>query len=291
MQYYFGKYLLSQEPERATCIARNLAYNIMDVSTGTIAGDCEQLRRSRQRQLRNQERCTAIDEYRLLYMESGDGGFVPLAQDIARLGLGPEYSQMLLEQFSGFDQAIARLETLLTPVAAKLQALLQPWVLQAQPLAAALAGLLSETGFRRKMEKTGALQRRSAAIEGRARSAPVSASQSRPRLLVRMGAGRFFPTPASPSPWSGERQRASRAGNFRRCGSWAARRGCECSGPCWTSPMSARGLSQMLDLHLGVVGRDIGNLFNAKLLTIEVVDGPWPLPHQPGIAGDPGEAS
>lgn len=43
VQYYFGKYLLSQEPERATCIARNLTYNVMEVSTGTIAGDCEQL--------------------------------------------------------------------------------------------------------------------------------------------------------------------------------------------------------------------------------------------------------
>ena len=39
VQYYFGKYLLSQEPERATCIARNLTYNVMEVSTGTIAGD------------------------------------------------------------------------------------------------------------------------------------------------------------------------------------------------------------------------------------------------------------
>lgn len=38
-------------------------------------------------------------------------------------------------------------------------------------------------------------------------------------------------------------------------------------------PMSARELAQQLDMHLGVVCRDLGNLFNSKLLITESVKG------------------
>lgn len=99
-------------------------------------------------------------EYRLLYMEKGDGGFVPLAQDIAKLGLGAEYSQMLLEQFSGFDGAIARLEAMLMPVSGKLEPLLQPWVEQAQPLAAVWQDYYQQPDFAENGESECAAARR-----------------------------------------------------------------------------------------------------------------------------------
>ena len=38
-------------------------------------------------------------------------------------------------------------------------------------------------------------------------------------------------------------------------------------------PMSARELAQQLDMHLGVVCRDLGNLFNSRLLLAESVKG------------------
>ncbi|MFR8333437.1 MAG: hypothetical protein ACLU9S_14650 [Oscillospiraceae bacterium] len=38
-------------------------------------------------------------------------------------------------------------------------------------------------------------------------------------------------------------------------------------------PMSARELAQQLDMHLGVVCRDLANLFNSKLLITESVKG------------------
>ncbi len=272
MQYYFGKYLLSQEPERATCIARNLAYNIMDVSTGTIAGDCEQLRSSRERQLCNRERCTAIDEYRLLYMESGDGGFIPLAQDIAKLGLRPEYSQMLLEQFSGFDQAITRLETLLTPVATKLKPLLLPWVEQAQPLAEAWRDYYQQPDFAEKWRKRVRCSEEERPLEAirvqlrylHPKAGPGSLHEWEQTAFLHTGVAVSVEQRETESFESWEFQALRLLGSEARMRMLRAM---------LDKPMSARGLAQMLDLHLGVVGRDIGNLFNAKLLTIEVVNG------------------
>lgn len=135
IQYDFGKYILSEDPERATCVARNLVYNSMEPSGGDLATDCARLCRARQRQRRNRERMVDIDEYRLIYLEPADSRFVPLAQEIAKLGLGPAYAQKLLEQFSDFGEAMDRLETILTPVAEKLRPLLAPWVQLAAPLA------------------------------------------------------------------------------------------------------------------------------------------------------------
>jgi len=272
VQYYFGKYLLSQEPERATCIARNLTYNVMEVSTGTIAGDCEQLRRSRQKQLCNQERCTAIDEYRLLYMEKGDGGFVPLAQDIAKLGLGAEYSQMLLEQFSGFDGAIARLEAMLMPVSGKLEPLLQPWVEQAQPLAAVWQDYYQQPDFAEKWRKRVRCSEEERPLEAirvqlrylHPKAGPGSLSAGEQTAFLHTGVAVPVERQETESFESWEFQALRLLGSESRMRMLRAM---------LDKPMSARGLVQMLDLHLGVVGRDIGNLFNAKLLTVEVVNG------------------
>ena len=70
-------------------------------------------------------------------MEASGNAFTPMAQDIARLGVGEEYSQMLLEQFSGFDEAVEQLEAIITPVAAKWSQLLLPWSQLAEPRARA----------------------------------------------------------------------------------------------------------------------------------------------------------
>ena len=273
VRYYFGRYLFSQEPERATCIARNLAYNIMDVSAGTIAGDCEQLRRARQQQLLfNRDRCTAIDEYRLLYMENCDGGFVPLAQDIAKLGLGAEYSQMLLEQFSGYDRAIERLEAMLTPVAAKLEPLLQPWAEQAQPLAEAWRAYYLQPDFEEKWKKRVRFSEAQKPLKTiriqlrylHPKAGPGTLSEGAQVAFLHTGVAVPVEQRETDSfePWEFQA--------LRLLGSEARMRMLRAM---LDKPMSARELTQMLDLHLGVVGRDIGNLFNAKLLTIEVVNG------------------
>lgn len=270
VRYYFGRQLLSQEPERATCIARNLVYNTMALSTGTIAGDCGQLRDARHQQLCNGVRCTAIDEYRLLYMEKDENEFVPLAQDIAKLGLGQKYSQMLLEQFSGFDRAVSRLERILIPAAEKLEPLLLPWAERAQPLAEAWRGYYQQPDFAEKWKKR---VRYSEEIK------PLETIQVQLRYLYpKAGPGSmgeraaFLHTGVAVSLERRETESFERweFQALRLLGSEARMRMLRAM---LDKPMSARELAQMLDLHLGVVGRDIGNLFNAKLLSIEAVNG------------------
>lgn len=167
-------------------------------------------------------------------MEKGDGGFVPLAQDIAKLGLGAEYSQMLLEQFSGFDGAIARLEAMLMPVSGKLEPLLQPWVEQAQPLAAVWQDYYQQPDFAEKWRKRVRCSEEERPLEAIRVQLRYLHPKAGPGSLSAGSKLRSF-TPVSLCLWSGRRQKVLRAGSFRPCGCWEVNRGCECSGPCWTS--------------------------------------------------------
>ena len=190
IQYDFGKYILSEDPERATCVARNLVYNSMEPSGGDLAADCARLCQARQRQRRNRERMVDIDEYRLIYLEPADSEFVPLAQEIAKLGLGPEYAQKLLEQFSGFVEAMDQLKTILTPVAEKLRPLLAPWAHLAEPLARSWESyFLQPDGA---MAQAGSLHRGNAVdiYEG---PAPLPPAQVRPGRRGRRGWQRLLP--------------------------------------------------------------------------------------------------
>ncbi len=271
IQYDFGKYILSEDPERATCVARNLVYNSMEPSGGDLATDCARLCQARQRQRRNRERMVDIDEYRLIYLEPADSRFVPLAQEIAKLGLGPEYAQKLLEQFSGFGEAMDRLETILTPVAEKLRPLLAPWVQLAAPLA------WSWEAYFRQPEAEALWRKRVRYQEERPlTSLTVQLRYLRPKLALgavdgsddsafcHMGVAIQMEKTESTNfePWEFQA--------LRLLGSEARMR------MLWAMldrPMSARELSQRLELHLGGVCRDISNLFHSRLITTEQVNG------------------
>ena len=110
VRYYFGRHIISEEPQRATCMARNLAYNTMTPSKGNMDEDCAEICALRRVQRKNGQRPSAINEYRIFYTGATGNAFLPIAQDIARLGVDEEYSQMLLEQFSGFDDAVEQLK-------------------------------------------------------------------------------------------------------------------------------------------------------------------------------------
>lgn len=271
IQYYFGKYILSEDPERATCIARNLVYNTMEPSDGDLSADCERLRKARQKQRRNRERLAAIDEYRLVYLESSDSDFIPLAQEIAKLGLSPEYAQKLLEQFSGFDEAVETLETIVSPVARKLQPILTPWAHVAEPLAKTWEAYFRQPGaemnWRKRVRYTEETPLRSMKVQLRyfwPKRGPGAVDGSDGSAFCHIGvAVQVEKTePAGFERWEFQA--------LRLLGSEARMR------MLWAMldrPMSARELAQGLDLHLGVVCRDISSLFNAKLLTTEQVNG------------------
>lgn len=271
VQYYFRRYQLSEEPERFTCIARNLAYNAMFPSTGSIAGDCEQLCTLRRQQRKNGDRFTAIDEYRLLYMEASESEFVPLAQDIARLGVSPEYGQMLLEQFSGFDEAVSQLEAILTPVANKLEPLMLPWAERAELLAAAWQEHYSQPDSVQKWQKRvryteelslGAIQAQLRYLGPKRALGTVNRFGN--MVFFHIGVAVLVEKPASESFEGWEFQALRLLGSEPRMRMLRVM---------MDKPMSSRELAQMLDLHLGVVCRDVGNLFTAKLLNTEMVNG------------------
>lgn len=271
IQYDFGKYILSEDPERATCVARNLVYNSMEPSGGDLAADCARLCQARQRQRRNRERMVDIDEYRLIYLEPADSEFVPLAQEIAKLGLGPEYAQKLLEQFSGFVEAMDQLKTILTPVAEKLRPLLAPWAHLAEPLARSWESYFlqpdAEAQWRKRVRYTEETPLTSMRVQLRylrPKSALGAVDGEDGNAFCHIGVAVQVEKTESTNfePWEFQA--------LRLLGSEARMR------MLWAMldrPMSARELSQQLELHLGGVCRDISSLFHSRLLTTEQVNG------------------
>ena len=269
IQYYFGKHLLSEEPERATCIARNLVYNVMSQSRETIAEDCEALRMTRNLQMQYGERITSLNEYSLTYTESSDQ-FVSIAHQVAKLDVSQEYRQMLLESFSGYDRMLSGLEKLVMPVAKKLRPLLMPWVEQAEPLVRAWEEYYRRPGVIEKLKK------RTNCIDEEPKSLCIQLRY----LDCKTGLGTlqmpersvFFHIGVA-VPVDKKETESFESWEFqalRLLGSEARMRMLRAM---MDKPMSARELVQLLNLHLGVVGRDINNLYDARLLAIETVEG------------------
>ena len=269
VQYYFGGHVISEEPQRVTCMARNLAYNVMAPSKGDMAEDCAQICALRRIQRKEGQRPSAINEYRILYMEASGNAFTPMAQDIARLGVGEEYSQMLLEQFSGFDEAVEQLEAIITPVAARLEPLLLPWSQLAEPRARAWEAHYSqpdavETWCRRvRYHKDKPLEAMRVQLRYLCpKRALGTVMQYEAFCHIGVAVQVIKPEPETFEQWEYQA--------LRLLGSEARMR------MLWAmldKPMSARELAQQLDMHLGVVCRDLGNLFNSKLLITESVKG------------------
>ena len=269
VRYYFGRHIISEEPQRATCMARNLAYNTMTPSKGNMDEDCAEICALRRVQRKNGQRPSAINEYRIFYTGATGNAFLPIAQDIARLGVDEEYSQMLLEQFSGFDDAVEQLKAIIAPVAAELEPLLLPWAQLAEPLARILEAHYYQPDAVEKWCN------RVRYREDKPREAMrVQLRYLRPKLALGMvleykafchiGVAVPVVKPETETFQQWEYQALRLLGSEARMRMlWAM----------LDKPMSARELSQQLDMHLGVVCRDLGNLFNSRLLLAESVKG------------------
>lgn len=269
VQYYFGKHILTSDAcERATCMARHLVYNSMSMSKGTIFKDCQSLRADRRRQLEEHDRIASISEYNLNYVESTDDQFVPMARDITKLGVSPEYSQMLLEEFSGYGDAISRLEKLVTPVAQKLEPLLMPWAERAEPLAQAWRNHSAQPGemdrLLKRIHYNDEKGMTSIQIQLRYLDPGSGPGMVRmPERIIFLHTGVAIPV---------EKQAAS---SFEQWEFYALRLlGSESRMQMLRAmldqAMSSRELAKALNLHLGVVTRDISSLYDVGLLTLEV---------------------
>lgn len=269
VEYYFSKYIFPDGSEKSTCIARNLAYDSMCMSKGSIQEDCENLC-SLWKQNHRSCRIDAISEYGLSYRDADERQFIPLANDIAKLGLSAAYSQKLLEQFSGYDMGIYRLQKIVEPVAERLQPLLEPWVKRAEPLAQLWQQQLEQPdGFADFMERlcySGSEKLELLELQLRyilPKAGPGSVSVAKRTTYIHMG------TAMTMGKRSTEGFEAWEIEAFRLLGSFPRLR---MLSAMMNNPMSARELAQSLNLNLGTVFKDINSMYESRLIVIETVN-------------------
>lgn len=268
---YFEKCTLSGEPEKATCIARNIVYNVISVSETSVDEDWARIRENRQMQMESGAQFSCIGEYRLDTVDFAEGEFPSLEEALARVNVYDAYRRKLLEVFSDFDGAVTRLQELLTPVVAKLEPLLEPWVRQAEPMAeqwrihfrepGALEKLMSRANLREEMGVRG-LRLQLRYLLPRGGQGMLHTSD----LTVHMHMGLAVEI----QPQEDESFTPSEFKALRLMGNEDCMRMLRAM---LDQPMSSRELSRLLEIPLGTVCRNVSSLYNCKLLIIEAVDG------------------
>ena len=267
LQHYFAQVPVQDESGTHTCLARNIVYNTLDFSCRTVEESAQSLRRG-WRELKNSgQRPQGISDFSMGYGNPQDPGYAPLARDIDRLLVPPDYRQKLLEAFAGFDDTVEELVGLLAPIARKLEPHLTPWVEQAAPLVKLWEDYLSQPDLPERLQKRWQL-----GVENdyhtihmclRYLDASHSAGQMMEEnctVTFHMGVGR----PVFPE----EKQElgAWEYKALRLLGSPARIRMLQAT---MDKPMSTREIAQELGMHLGAAGRDVSSLFDARLLIVE----------------------
>lgn len=269
LEYYFGSYTLPEASRRRTCIARHLAYSHMFLSSGDLAADCDYLRQT-VCQYGLDRPMVYLEDFSARYEDPAEDSGLSLLDSIAGLGLAPQYTQKLLEQFSDYGSAVSRLQELITPVARKLEPLLEPWAVRAEPLAQAWRDSLasSEAVERflnricfRNMEEIDHLcmQLRYLCIG----QGPGQVSNfEQPLIFCHMGVDLKVGDrdPDQFMPWEFEAMHL--LGNPVRL---------QILHTLWDTPMTTRELAKALNLNLGNLCRDISNLCDSRLLVLETV--------------------
>lgn len=270
LRYYFGQQVFFEDPEQTTCIARHLLYKNSAVSQGPIQEDFQALRRLWQRQTSRNWHLTAINKYHLSFGLSQDAQDEPLTRGITRLGVNSAYGQILLDQLSDWGSALDRLEALITPLALKLEPLLLPWAQAAEPLAQAWRDHYAlpdaEHRLYRRIQYNDEL--------------PLSSLQIQLRYLrPKEGPGntwaehddhRIFLHTGVAVPVERTAQRGFEARDFQALRLLGSESRMQMLRVMLDKPMSSRELAKALNLHLGVVTRDVSSLHEVGLLTLEI---------------------
>lgn len=271
LQYYFAGYKLPGEARRETCIARNIVYNVIFVSTGSLSADFDRVRQLRQEQVRENMQFYCIDPYRLDAVDRTEEQPASLKKDLAAIRMNPAYRKMLVEVFSDFDAAVQRLQERITPLAEKLQQLFAPWVRQAEQLAdrwrSSLAqpeGMEKILGRLNLQESMGinalVMQLRYLQPIGGQGSLNVQQMQ----INLHMGVAMTLERESVDSFTAMEFKALRLLGNedcMRMLRAMLDR------------PMSSREMAQLLNIPLGTVCRDVSNMYDNGLLLIETVNG------------------
>lgn len=271
VQYYFRKYDLPGEPKLSTCIARNIVYNVIFVSLGSVEADCARILELRQGQIRSRAQFSCIGEYRLDTVDFTEGQALSLESELSRLNVEHTYRNMLLELFQDFNGAVFRLQELVMPVARKLEPLLEPWARQAEPLAEV---------WRVSFEKPGAVDEtlnRLNLKEGMGVNALMiqfryflpkggQGMLYAPELHINLHMGVAVPVePKEVDSFSPSEFKALRLLGNEDC--------MRMLRAMLDRPMSSREMARMLNIPLGTVCRNVSSMYDSGLLLIETVDG------------------
>lgn len=271
VRYYFAMQPLPGEPDSGTCIARNIVYNVISVSRGSISQDCDRIRELRLRQRESKARFSCLGEYRMDTEDFQGDQRLPLEEELARVKVDPSYRRKLLEVFSDFDGAVSTLQDLIAPVAARLEPLLNQWALAAEPVAEQWRAHFREPGAPEEMMARINLQEEKG----------IEALLIQLRYLPPRGGHGMFHTPdftvhihmglaVKPSPVEAETFTPREFRALRLLGNEDCMRMLRAM---LDQPMSSRELSRLLNIPLGTVCRNVSSLYNSRLLIIETVDG------------------
>lgn len=269
--FYFQKDAIQDESGECTCIARNLAYNTMDLGCNTLEESVQALKKGWHTLRQNRERFSVIGPYCVDYTAGTEQSFMTMAQALEKLNVTATYRQKLLEAFSGFDDHAERLGQLIAPVAARLEALLEPWVRRAEPLAQEWEFFFSQPDWPEQ-------------LQGRSSLSALNVYQV---MYVRL---RYLQSAGAPGKVDEATQtvyfhmgvsRSIKPGDSREFDFWEYRALRLMGSPArvkmlramMEQPMTSREMSQQLSLHLGAVGRDVRSLFDARLLIVEFANG------------------
>lgn len=269
LQFFFARVPL-QDGSGATCLARCLVYNGMDFSCETLGESFAVLRR-KWRELRQcGEHFASIGEFGFDYTEPTGPGFTPLAAEIERLNIAPQFRQKLLEAFAGFDEYSGMLERCLAPVTARLEKLLEPWAERAKSLAdgweARFQGPDAEDILQQRAHCSGnSIKGISVGLRYLyATTAPGVLDSKTETVYFHMGVAREFVKKVSETFEDWEYHA------LRLLGSPARMKMLQAMAE---KPMTSREMAQQLELHLGAVGRDVKSLFDAGLLSMDASQG------------------
>lgn len=271
LQFFFGREPLADESGSYTCIAKNLTYTMLDFSQDSLKASFDKLQKWWKNFRTNQERILTISKYGFDYASRAAKGFAPLSQDLDQLLVSPAYQMRLLETLVDSQQYLHQLEQLMSPPAERLEGLLAPWVQRTEPLASLWQDIFSRPNLLELLQNRWQLSAENQydAIHAVLRyldcaKAPGQLDDTTNLLSLHIGLG--YPIqPDNPEPeienWELKALRLlGSPARFKMLRSMHA------------TPMTAREISQQLDLHIGTVCRDVSSMFDARLLIVESAD-------------------
>lgn len=271
LRFFFDRYILSNEPRRDTCIARNLVYNLGYVGQGSIAKDCDRLRRIWTNDICAHNSIVAVGDYCLHWVAETEGPVIPVVEGLDGLAVDASYIRKLHALFVDYDRSVALLEALVTPVAEKLEPLLQPWAQRAEELAEERQTKLQDRTYWKKL--MGVIQIN---FEEDVHTCWIQNRYLQPKV----GPGNLYLVSNEVFIHMGvEAEQERELDSVRRetIQHWelealrllGSDSRLKMLRVMLEKPLSTRELAQTLEMNLGTVARDIRSMYDARLLIVE----------------------